>query len=1104
MSSRAVWSGRALGVACLTLCASIAAAAPAAAVNEQREQTYIVGFTEAPLASYRGGLANLPAPQRSADARSRLQAASPSANAYVSALRGMQAQKLKRIDRTLGRHVAPMLSMQHAFNGVVVRLTAAEAEALRSDPDVRLIEPYFEYRLDTDVGPRFIGAKKVWEEGADLPHGRAAGPVARDDDDDDDDDEEDDDDDDDDDDRRGARGEGIVFGVVDSGVNYGSPSFAEVDLNGYRHVNPLGDGNYLGTCAPGGTDEGRCNAKLIGGYDFICTLTTLCTDPTALEFPGFSDENGHGSHTASTAAGNKRLATFRGVQRKISGVAPRGNIVAYDVCYTRVSDGAGLCPNVSTLAGINQAVADGVDVINFSISGGASPWNEANSLAFLAASDAGIFVSVSAGNSGPAAGTLGHLEPWVTSVAAAQHGRGGFDQVLSITGPAPPPASLAQPVLTPGLNGLSLAADIPGTTPLIVSPGIDTANDGCAAFAANQFAGAIALIRRGSCSFSIKTNNASAAGAIAVVIANNAAGVIAPSVPGTTIPAFGTLQANGDALRTFATANPGVTAGIAVAATIFPNTPDALAAFSSRGPGAFDVLKPDITGPGVQILAAVAGPAPTGSEEIVGLLSGTSMASPHNAGAGGLLRQLYPSWTPAEIKSALTMTARQSVLLEDQTTKADAFAAGAGRIQVDQAARAGLVMPETTARYLAANPATGGDPSTLNQPSMAQSRCIGSCTFSRTFRATRANQRNWDVKIVGLRGSVDKPRFNLGGSGVGTLTVTIDTRQFASDGAWHFGTLVLESRGNGNGDSPKLHLPIAVAVPAPEIGLSADEVALSVAAGASGQASVDVSNNGGPTLNFAVANAGTAARNIVNAPRGGVNNGTRSGFISSLGFGLYASDDFTVSDTTTLSMLLAEGFTQGAVVTTGASAITWSVYPDNGGMPAGNPESNPGAAIWSYTSAPNGPGVGTANNIISLNLPAAGQNVTLPPGTYWLVVHSTTVTTANNWIWFFSNTGSGNRAHTVFPASTGPVWAPNLAFAGLAFQMDGTVPCGAPWIRSVTPANGALGFARSQTLTIDVDTAGLATGEHSAFVCVQSNDPATPQATVRVALTVTP
>lgn len=1066
----------------LGLAVSALFSAGLAAQDVAQEETYIIGFTEAPLATYRGELQNIPAPPRKGLGRGKIDVKSPAAQAYVKALKGKQAEKLTGLARALGRQIEPSVSMQHAFNGVIANLTFEEAETLRTQPGVAIVESYREYELTTDVGPRHIGADNVWGDGSGLPPGQISGPGSA------------------STPGTAARGEGVVFGIVDSGVNFGSPSFSEVDIDGYRHTNPRGEGNFLGTCAAGGVDEGRCNAKLIGGYDFICTLTPVCVTPGLIEFPGFSDENGHGSHTASTAAGNKRQATFRGVDLEISGVAPRGNIIAYDACYTNAA-GQGLCPNVSTLAAINQAVADGVDVINFSISGGAFPWNEANSLAFLAASDAGTFVSASAGNSGPGAGTLGHVEPWVASVAAAQHGRGGFNQVLTITGPGTPPAALQQVILTPGVNGVAQAADFPGTTPLVVSPGIDAVNDGCNAFAANQFDGAIAVIRRGSCAFSTKANNATVAGAIAVVIANNVAGGIAPSVPGTTIPVFGITRADGNAVRDFAAGNPGTTAAIPVAATIFPNTPDALAGFSSRGPSGFDLLKPDITGPGVQILAAVAGPAPTGSEDIVNLLSGTSMSSPHNAGAAGLLRQLNPDWTPAEIKSALMMTAEQSVLLEDQVTPADAWAAGAGRIQVDRAAKAGLVLAETTANYLAADPAEGGDPSSLNLPSMAQSRCILGCSFERTFRATRANQRNWDARIEGLNGSVDKPRFNLGASGVGTLKVTIDSSALPSDGSWHFGTLVLTARGNT--DSPELRLPIVVAVPAPEIVLSASEVALSLAAGSSGEASVDISNGGGPTLDYLISGSGSALRSILAQPRGAVNNGTRSGLITDLGVGLYAADDFTLNDTTSLASVLSEGFTQGAVVTTGASAITWSVYPDAGGTPAGNPETNPGAAVWSYTSAPNGPGVGTANNTITLNLAAAGQDVSLPPGTYWLVVHSTTATVANNWIWFFSNSGTGNAPRTVFPASTGPNWAPNANFAGLAVQLDGSVACGAPWITGVVPASGSLAAAEGETLNIQIDSTGLAVGEHSGFVCIDSNDPATPQATVRVMLTVT-
>ena len=1054
----------------------------AAAETVAQQEVFIVGFGEAPLATYGGELRNLPAPPRKGNGRGRVDAQSPAAKAYVRALKDKQAEKMNGVRRAVGRVVEPEMAMQHAFNGVILRLTPEEALLVGELPEVILLEPYREYELDTDVGPTLIGAPNVWANGSGLApglvkkRGQPASPGVA------------------------AKGEGVVFGIIDSGVNFGSPSFAEVDMDGYRHKNPLGEGNYLGTCAPGELDEGRCNAKLIGGYDFICTLTNLCQSSAAIEFPGFSDENGHGSHTASTAAGNKRLATFRGVTTEISGVAPRGNIIAYDACYTRVSDGAGLCPNVSTLAAINQAVADGVDVINYSIGGGRLPWNEANSLAFLAASDAGVFVSASAGNSGPGAGTLGHVEPWVATVAAAQHGRGGFNQVMRLTGPVTPPEGLQQIVLTPGVNGVAQAADIPGTTPLFVSSGIDTGSDGCSAFADSVFDGAIAVVRRGGCAFSIKTNNAAAAGAIAVVIANNVGGVLSPSVPGTTIPAYLITQADGDALRDFAAANPGVTAAIPVEAAVFPNTPDALAAFSSRGPSGFNLLKPDITGPGVQVLAAVAGSAPTGFEDAVSLLSGTSMSSPHNAGAGGLLRQLFPDWTPAEIKSALMMTASRTVLLEDEVTPADPWAGGAGRIQVDRAAKAGLVLPESTENYLAANPAVGGDPATLNLPSLAQARCIGSCTFERTFRATRANQRNWDARIEGLPGYVDQPSFNLGAAGTGTLKVTIDTSGFPSDGSWHFGTLVLTPRGD-NG-SPALHLNIAVAVPPPEVVLSADEVALSLAEGAAGQVSVELSNGGGPTLDWFVDNAGSALRSVINQPRGAVTFGARSGFITSLGVGLYAADDFELGVTTRLASLLAEGFTQGSVVTTGASAITWSVYPDAGGTPAGNPETNPGAAVWSYTAAPNSAGVGTANNIITLDLAAAGQNVELPPGRYWLVVHSTTVTVANNWIVFYSNSGNGTVPQTVFPAGSGPNWGPSDAWAGLAMQVDGSVACGAPWITGVMPSSGSLGNNDASTLQIQVDASGLAPGEYSGFVCIASNDPVTPQATVRVALTV--
>ena len=189
-------------------------------------------------------------------------------------------------------------------------------------------------------------------------------------------------------------------------------------IDGYQHVNPLGAGNYLGTCQPGGPDAGRCNDKLIGGYDFVCNLPapvgvgyTYCSATGYFrEEPGFGDTNSHGSHVAATAAGNHRDALYKGATRRISGVAPRANIVAFDVCYHDLASGGGSCPNTAALSAIDQAVADGVvDVINFSISGGVMPWSDAISLAFLNAVDAGIYVAVAGGNSGPGPSTVNHL-----------------------------------------------------------------------------------------------------------------------------------------------------------------------------------------------------------------------------------------------------------------------------------------------------------------------------------------------------------------------------------------------------------------------------------------------------------------------------------------------------------------------------------------------------------------------------------------------------------------------------------------------------------------------------------------------------------------------
>src|SRR5690606_34361305 len=213
--------------------------------------------------------------------------------------------------------------------------------------------------------------------------------------------------------------------------NPSNPSFAgtvpvEDGGDGYEHTNPLGEGVYLGICDPANTDQYderfACNDKLIGAWDF--------------SGDGPFDADGHGSHTASTVAGNQVDAVVTGPSgisdtRTISGVAPHANLIAYDVCNM---DG---CSMAATTATIDQATADGVDVINYSIGSWlpSAAWSDPDTLGFLNARAAGIFVATAAGNDGPWAESIGAPAdiPWVTAVAASTHDRSYTNTVTDLT-----------------------------------------------------------------------------------------------------------------------------------------------------------------------------------------------------------------------------------------------------------------------------------------------------------------------------------------------------------------------------------------------------------------------------------------------------------------------------------------------------------------------------------------------------------------------------------------------------------------------------------------------------------------------------------------------
>ena len=738
---------------------------------------YIVTFDTPSIVRYEGGTHDLAATDARAQNRTKFDPKSPAVKAYNGYLSEQRSAFEAAATRTLSRSIRIVFDYRFARNAVAIRANPSDAKIIANLPGVVSVKPDIQLLLATDSGPAFIGSPAVWD-GTSAPAGI------------------------------GTLGEGTVIGVIDSGVNSDHPSFAEIDGDGYVHINPLGSGNYTGRCALPTTDPlffGGCNNKLIGAHDFIDAVA-----PSGAENDGPEDENGHGSHTTSTAAGNfvdtmfnARTATLN---LPISGVAPHANVIVCDACYS--AGGRGICLESALLACVDQLIIDGVDVINYSIGGGEDPWLDSVSLGFLNATAAGIYIAASAGNAGPDPVTLSHQEPWVSTTAASTHDSGG--RANSLIDLSSDQGSL------PDMIGLGITA---GYGPAIVRHASEFPNpndpDGdpgqcLQRYPTGTFSGEIIVCDRGQIARLQKGVNVMLGGAGGFVLANTAAEGEWVVADDHYLPAVHVGFTDGEALRNWLANNTNTVAVISgMQPIVNPNLGDVVASFSSRGPNSSNnVIKPDLTAPGVSIYAAVQNNGTTPPE--LGTRSGTSMSSPHNAGAGALLKALFPSWSPYEIKSALMMTAvTDGVLKEDFVTPSDPFDRGAGRIDLNKAALTGLVMDETPANFQNANPDIGGDPKTLNLPSLQDANCISSCSWTRTFRSVSPNTTTWDVSSSGSSGlqiSIVPSGFSIAPGA--TQTVTIDVLTVTGvDNAWNFDEIVLTETSSLH---PELSLPLAV------------------------------------------------------------------------------------------------------------------------------------------------------------------------------------------------------------------------------------------------------------------------------------------------------
>jgi uncharacterized repeat protein (TIGR01451 family) len=192
------------------------------------------------------------------------------------------------------------------------------------------------------------------------------------------------------------------------------------------------------------------------------------------------------------------------------------------------------------------------------------------------------------------------------------------------------------------------------------------------------------------------------------------------------------------------------------------------------------------------------------------VISGTSMSSPHTAGAAALMRALYPSWTPAEIKSALMSTAWTStVVKEDGITPADPFDMGAGRVDLSQAGKAGLVLDITGTEYQNSDPSAGGDPRTLNMASLASNQCLQSCTWTRDVTNPTAGSLDWTVSTASADSvviNVSPSSFTLASGASQQLTITATVTGLPL-GNWLFGEVVFDE---DSAAAPTAHFPLAV------------------------------------------------------------------------------------------------------------------------------------------------------------------------------------------------------------------------------------------------------------------------------------------------------
>ena len=773
--------------------------------------TYIVQVDGEPVASYEGGVSGYTA--TAVDDGERLDTQSADVNRYRDYLAELRADVLGQVPGTEAEH-----EYDTVLNGFSAELTAEEAREMSKADGVlhmwrdELLKP------DTSNTPTFLGLTGdggVWQQqyGGDE-----------------------------------HAGEGVIIGDVDSGFWPENPAFGE--LPEPRPDQDIIDEKWNGICDEGADADPAnnitCNNKVIGARYYNTTGS-----PTEGEANSPRDFGGHGSHTASTAAGNHGVDA--GEFGELSGMAPAARLAIYKVCW----ETTGGCATSDSVAAIEDAVNDGVDVLNFSISGSTTYIVDPVHLAFFNAAAAGVFIANSAGNEGPGASTVAHDTPWITTVAASTHDR-AFQATLTLGDGQ---------TFTGAGKGAAL-----DTTAAVLST--DVGKDGEDAQAVKEchlgtldeskVDGRIVACARGTNDRVEKSAAVAEAGGVGMIMYNLTDGANDIAADDHSVPTIHVDSADGEAVVAYLSGDDNATASFSAGEQAQAKAPQ-MADFSSQGPaeaGGGDLLKPDITAPGVDVIAAVAPPGNDGAD--FASYQGTSMSSPHIAGLGALLIGKHPDWSPSAIRSAMMTTATQTdnegAPIQRNGVDATPFDYGAGHVVPSDMFDPGLVYDSGPVEWLQYGCAIGQfqmigyedlcdaqesiDPSDLNYPSIAVGDLAGEQTITRTVTNVSGKTTTY-FPIVdapdGFKVKVSKSSLTVKPGASVTFTVTL-TRTDAPFNEYAFGSLTWQDLNGHTVRSPIAVQPVALSTSSEVSAQGADgDLELTGVSGFDGELNTEVS-----------------------------------------------------------------------------------------------------------------------------------------------------------------------------------------------------------------------------------------------------------------------